>query len=242
MAIVLVAELEFGKANLEPLLTHSVCYLLQLKKNRRRSIRVLVTFFIPETVCMCVLVIVKQNYNTDNDESIDESNDLRSVEAIDNKSIDFEKSIQLFTDMMDSKMLYQESNTELNVEFSNNNKYSETMDIDDSNDSKSMHYDESIVFDKSVQSFPDTMDSDIQEMQYQVSNTHISNVENGVEDDEYFVVETIEKGSLNKDDIKENLPEGRRIVDFAFLWKEIRRESHHLLRNLCKKLKNVTFK
>ncbi|XP_025269311.1 uncharacterized protein LOC105248565 isoform X6 [Camponotus floridanus] len=84
---------------------------------------------------------IKQNYNTDsnistmqchesntnmyveqdirffkdNDESIDESNDLRSVEAIDNKSIDFEKSIQLFTDMMDSKMLYQESNTDLEV-------------------------------------------------------------------------------------------------------------------------------
>lgn len=168
----------------------------------------------------------------DNDESIN----LRNIEAINDKSIGFEKSVQLFTNTMDSKILYQESNTgmsnvELNVEFSNDKKYSEimdiddsndseNMDIDDSNDSKSMHYGESIDFEKSAQSFPDTMDSDIQEMQYQVSNADISNVENGVEDDEYFK-ETIEKSSLNKDDIKENLPEGRRIVDFAFLWKKI---------------------
>ncbi|XP_029173197.1 uncharacterized protein LOC114942073 [Nylanderia fulva] len=152
--------------------------------------------------------------------------DSRSVEDT-SESVESE---ELFPDTTDSKiqsMLYQKSNTAMysvkqNVKLGID-KCFESMYIDDSNDSKSMHYDKSIDFEKSVESFTDTMDSNIQVMRCLESNTDICNVENGVEDDKYYVIEKIKKSSIDKDDIKENLPAGRRIMDFSFIWTELHR-------------------
>jgi len=127
---------------------------------------------------------------------------------------------------MDSKvniqtMLYQESNigmSNVKTELCKNSK--------DSNDSKSMDIsDESIDFEKSVESFPDTMDSkaNSQIMHYQESNTDMYKVEQDVEfceDDKDFV---IQNSPLDMNRIQENLPQGRRIVDISFLWNEIHR-------------------
>jgi hypothetical protein len=42
-------------------------------------------------------------------------------------------------------------------------------------------------------------------------------------EDKSFVIETIDKDSLDTNSIQESLPKGRNIVDISFMWNEIHR-------------------
>ena len=91
---------------------------------------------------------------------------------------------------------------------------------------------ESIDFRKSVELFPDTMDSKVstQTMQCLELTVNTGTSYESVakcKDNSNFV---INNGPLDTDRIQESMPEGRRIVDISFMWNEIHRTRLTIMR------------